>query len=94
VKVVVSEQAKADLLEIRQYIGRDNLVAAKNEIARIKAAISLLATDKADGRNVFLPNGDSVRIWLVSSYRLYYRRTVTELQVLRVYHQARRPLER
>ena len=93
-KIVVSKQAKADLLEIRQYIARDNQVAAKSEIVRIKAAIELLATDKADGRTVFLANGETARIWLVSSYRLYYRRIANELHVLRVYHQARKPIER
>lgn len=86
-------QAKADLIEIRQYIARDNSAAAKREIARIKAAIHLLATATVDGRKVLLQNGNIVHVWLISSYRLYYWRSAKELNVLRVYHHARRPIE-
>lgn len=93
-KVVVSKQAKTDLLEIRRFIARADRAAAKREIAQIRLAIGVLATDNADGRNVVLSTGDSARIWLVSSYRIYYRRQNGELQILRIYHQARRPIER
>lgn len=86
-------RAKADLIEIRQYIARDNRLAAKREITRIKEAINLLATATVDGRKVSLQNGNIVHVWLISSYRLYYWRAAKELHVLRVYHQARRPIE-
>lgn len=89
-KIVISEEAKADLIDIRNYIAQDDRDAAKREVARIKAAIALLATNKADGRRLQLSTGQSVRIWLVSSYRLYYRRTDTELHILHVHHHARR----
>jgi plasmid stabilization system protein ParE len=93
VKIVISAEAKADLFEIRQYIARDNPVAAKREILRIKQAIQLLATGTVEGRRVILRSGLEVNLWLVSSYRLYYRRIDKQLQVLHVYHQARRPIE-
>jgi len=31
--------------------------------------------------------------WPVPPYRLYYRKTETALEVIRIYHQSRRPLE-
>jgi hypothetical protein len=37
-------------------------------------------------------SGELVRSWPVSRLRVYYQRTADTLIVLRVYHQARRPL--
>lgn len=92
-KVVISLLAKADMYEIRRYIARDNPVAAKRELLRIKEAVQLLASGNVDGRKVCLEDGSIVHVWLVSSYRLYYRRVPGALQVIRVYHHARRPIE-
>jgi len=94
VSTVVSPQAQEDLREVHRYIARDNPAAARREIARIKEAIKTLADGGVDGREVFLESGERVRLWLVSSYRVYYRRLGKVLQVIRVYHQARRPIER
>jgi toxin ParE1/3/4 len=94
VSIVVSPQAQEDLREVRRYIARDNPAAARREIARIKEAIKTLADGGVDGREVCLESGERVRLWLVSSYRLYYRRLGKVLQVIRVYHQARHPIER
>lgn len=93
-RIVLSPQAQADLREVRAYIARDNPAAAKREVARIKEAIKVLAGGRIDGREVVLESGERVRLWLVSSYRLYYRRLDDVLQILRVYHHARRPIER
>lgn len=92
--VVFSPQARADLIEIRKYIARENVAAAKREVAKIRESIKLLAAGGVEGREVVLKSGEQVRLWLVSSYRLYYRRKGKELQILRVYHQARKPIER
>jgi plasmid stabilization system protein ParE len=94
VSIVVSPQAQADLREVRRYIARDNPAAARREIARIKAAIKMLAGGGVDGREVCLESGERVHLWLVSSYRLYYRRLGKVFQVIRVYHHARSPIER
>lgn len=93
-RIVLSPQAQEDLREARAYIARDNPAAAKREVARIKDAIKVLAGGRIDGREVVLESGERVRLWLVSSYRLYYRRLDNVLQILRVYHHARRPIER
>ncbi|MCC6554327.1 MAG: type II toxin-antitoxin system RelE/ParE family toxin [Polyangiaceae bacterium] len=53
-RILVSPQARADLLEIRRYIAQDNPAAAKREIARIKEAIKMLAGGGVDGREVAL----------------------------------------
>jgi plasmid stabilization system protein ParE len=92
--IVISLQARADLREIHGYIARENAAAADRELARIAEALSLLSAGSVDGREVVLRDGRRVRVWLVASYRLYYRRTGKRLQVVRVYHQARRPMER
>jgi len=94
VSIVLSPQAKADLHEVRTYIARDNPAAARREIGRIKEALKMLAGGGVEGREVVLENGARVHVWLVSSYRIYYRRAGKVLQVVRVYHQARRPIER
>jgi hypothetical protein len=46
------------------------------------------------GREVLLRDGRWVKTWPVPPYRIYYRVSGQELQVIRVYHQARRPIER
>jgi len=94
VRVVLSAEAKADLIEIRHYISQDDRIAAAREIARIKAAIKILATGKADGPSFYLKNGEVVRKWLVLPYRIYYRSTGAGLIILHVRHHARRPIER
>lgn len=92
-KIVLSPQAQADLREVRSYIARENPTAARREIARIKAAVRLIASGRIEGREVILEGGQRLHVWLISSYRVYYRRMDAVLQVVRVYHQARRSIE-
>lgn len=93
-KVILSTVACTELRHAHEHIARDNPVAALEEMKRILEAVQRLADTKADGREVVLRDGRSVRIWLVSSYKIYYRRTARALHIAHIFHQARRPIER
>jgi plasmid stabilization system protein ParE len=92
--VALSAAACKDLRQAHNHIARDNPIAAAREVTGILASLQDLADTKVDGREVILDDGRRVRVWFVSSYRVYYRRTATKLQVVRIYHQARSPIER
>jgi toxin ParE1/3/4 len=92
--VVFSPDARQDVFDLYGYIFVDEPAAADRVMDRISAALALLDEQKVEGREAVLRSGKRVRLWLVSPYRLYYRRQGKVLQVVRVYHEARRPIER
>ena len=92
--IVVAPQAGKDLREAYEYILKDNLIAADRVLAHIVEVIGMLASEAVTGRDVLLRDGRRVKTWPVPPYRIYYRVSGQELQVIRVYHQARRPIER
>jgi len=92
--IVVAPQAGKDLREVYEYIFKDNPIAADRVLAHIVEVIGMLALEAVTGREVLLRDGRWVNTWPVPSYRIYYRVSGQELQVIRVYHQARRPIER
>lgn len=54
--------------------------------------IDELAAGGLDGPEQELLSGQRVRSWPVPPVRVYYRRTGDLLEVVRIYHQARRPI--
>jgi addiction module RelE/StbE family toxin len=92
--IVVAPQAGKDLQEAYEYIRKDNPIAADRVLAHIVEMIGMLASEAVIGRDVLLRDGRWVKTWPVPPYRIYYRVREQELQVIRVYHQARRPIER
>ena len=92
--IVVAPQASKDLREAYEYILKDNPIAADRVLAHIVEVIGMLASEAVTGREVLLRDGRRVNTWPVPPYRIYYRVSGQELQVIRVYHQARRPIER
>jgi toxin ParE1/3/4 len=92
--IVVSPQAGKDLREAYEYILKDNPIAADRVLAHIVEMIGMLASEAVIGRDVLLQDGRWVKTWPVPPYRIYYRVSGQELQVIRVYHQARRTIER
>jgi toxin ParE1/3/4 len=92
--IVVAPQACEDLREAYEYILKDNPIAADRVLAHIVAVIGMLASEVVTGMDVLLRDGRRVKTWPVPPYRIYYRVNGQELQVIRVYHQARRPIER
>jgi plasmid stabilization system protein ParE len=94
VRIVAAPQARADLGDAYESIARDNRDAADRLLARLVEVIGLLATGAFTGREVVLRDGRRVRAWPVPPYRIYYRQQGDLFEVVRVYHQARRPIER
>lgn len=93
-RIVLSPAAADDLCEAYGYIAADNVEAAETVVARIVEVIGLLAASAFEGREVVLRDGRRVRTWPVPPYRIYYREREEVFEVLRIYHQARRPIER
>lgn len=92
--IVVSPLAQHDLRQAYNQIARDNPTAADGVLGRIVDVIGTLASGGVEGREVRLRDGRRVYTWPVPPYRIYYRRSADVFEVVRVYHQARRPIER
>lgn len=93
-RVVVAPAAARDLQQAYDFIARDSIAAADQLLIRMTQTYGLLASNPLIGREATLKDGRVVRSWAVPPYRVYYRVKNDELHVLRVYHQARRPIER
>ena len=91
--VVVSPQARDDNDETYRHLAADNAEAADHFLARVAEIIGLLAAGGIEGRFVRLGDGRTVQTWPIPPYRLYYRKSSDTFQVVRLYHQARRPIE-
>jgi plasmid stabilization system protein ParE len=91
--LVILAQAQRDLTEIYEFIARDSRPAARETLERITGIIRQLADGELKGPEIALRTGRRVRRWSVPPYWIYYRRTEQRTVVLRVYHQARWPLE-
>ncbi|MBI2896347.1 MAG: type II toxin-antitoxin system RelE/ParE family toxin [Deltaproteobacteria bacterium] len=92
--IVLSRRARDDLRQAHSFIAKDDPEAADRVVAGIVEVIGRLAAGHFEGREVVLRDGRIVRVWLASPYRIYYRWQGDVLQVVRVYHSARRPIER
>lgn len=93
-RVVVAPQAAEDLSELYGYIAKDNAEAADVVLAKVVEIVGLLASGAFEGREVTLRDGRRVHTWPVPPYRICYRKKTDVFEVVRVYHQARRPIER
>ncbi|MBI3621172.1 MAG: type II toxin-antitoxin system RelE/ParE family toxin [Nitrospirae bacterium] len=92
--ILVAPAAREDLAQAYRYIARENVAAADRVFGRIIEVIGLLASGRIEGRPVSLRDGRSVMTWPVPPYRIYYRKRTDAFEIIRVYHQARRPIER
>jgi toxin ParE1/3/4 len=93
VKIVIAPLAAQDLQEAYDFIAKDSAHASDEVLIRITEVLGLLASGRVRGREVKLKGGRKVRAWSLPPYRIYYRIKEHELQVVRIYHQARRPIE-
>jgi plasmid stabilization system protein ParE len=93
-KVTYTEEAVADIVQAVTYLNERNPTAAVNLDAEIAQCIERLAGQEFDGPVSRLRSGAVVRSWAVAPFRIYYQRHPGELLVVRVYHQARRPITR
>ena len=88
-RLVLTERARADLLEAWLYIAEDNLAAADKVLDKLEQEATLLLLQPLMGRA--RPElGSAVRSWPSSTpYLLFYEVDDMELTVLRVLHHAR-----
>ncbi len=91
-KVTYTEEAVADIVEAVSYLNRRNPTAAAKLDAEIARCIDRLADREFDGPISRLRSGAVVRSWGVPPFRIYCQRHLDELLIVRVYHQARRPI--
>lgn len=92
--IVYTDEALADLLDALKYVRERNPVAARTLDADISTCIDRLARGEFDGPQSVLHSGSVVRSWAVQRFRIYYQRHADEFLVVRIYHQARRPIAR
>ena len=89
-----TRRALAELAEIQEFIAEDNPRAAVAELDRIDRVVLQIAAGELNGPEVTFRGGQRAQRWSVPPYRIYYRRTQDRTVILRVYHGARRPIER
>lgn len=83
-KVLWSSLALKDLLEIKEYIQRDNPKAGRLEAKKILKSVERLARFPLSGPQVIkIP---SVRQVVSGNYHIYYRLHKSQVEILRVYH--------
>ena len=93
-KVSYTEEAIADIVDAITYLNARSPTAAADLDRQISECIERLADGAFDGPVSRLRSGAVVRSWAVGPFRIYYQRHTDELLIVRVYHQARRPITR
>ena len=89
-KIAWSPEAIEDLVSLRAYIAEDNPAAARRTVQHIVESIEQLLPDNPRiGRAGRVP-GTRELVILRSPYIVPYRLQRTTIQILRVYHAARR----
>lgn len=76
------------------YLAERSPAAAARLDEDIQRCIGRLAAQEFDGPVSRLKSGAQVRSWPVPPFRVYYQRLTGEVLIVRVYHQARRPITR
>lgn len=87
--LVIQPEAEADVIEIGDYIARDNRVAAQQLIERIQQKCALITHYPELGQERS-DISDGLRHFPVGQYVILYRVRATTLEVIRVLHMARR----
>jgi len=93
-KVTYTEEAIADIVDAITFLNERSPTAAADLDANILRCVERLAGGEFDGPLSRLRSGALVRSWAVPPFRIYYQRHPDELLIVRVYHQARRPITR
>lgn len=79
-----SPEARLDLMEIWEYIARDNVDAADRVEQQIQEAVSLLARHPELGHLRPDLTSKPVRFWAVYSYLVVYDPNTRPLEVVRI----------
>ena len=79
-----SPEARLDLLEIWEFIARDNLDAADRVEQEIEQAVSMLARDPKLGHLRPDLTSKPVRFWPIYSYLIIYDPATQPLEIVRI----------
>ena len=93
-KVVFAPEAEQDLLAAVEFLRSRNAAVAAQLCGNITDVVRRLAEGDFEGPQRRLRSGAFVRSWPVPPYRIYYQRDEDALRIIRIYHQARRPITR
>lgn len=93
-RVVYTEEAIADVVDAIAYLNERSPRAAAGLDQAISQCVAQLADGSLDGPVSRLRSGAQVQSWPIPPFRLYYQRNPGELLIVRMYHQARRPIAR
>jgi plasmid stabilization system protein ParE len=85
----ISRPARQDLIDIRNFIAKDNRAAARKVLTRIRAACRMLAKRPQVGHLRTDLASEPLRFWPVYSYLIIYRPGSRPIEVVRVLHGAR-----
>jgi len=88
-KIRITPRAERDLLDIRDYIAQHNPRAAERVRAHIERAIDLLAQFPGMSRPSSKA-GIAVSVVPRFGYKVYFRVSADELEIVRIRHGARR----
>lgn len=89
-RVVWTQPARDDLRKIRDYIARDSAHYARLVTERLVSAVDRLRLHPLSGRVVPELVRATLREVIEGTYRIVYRVTPDEVQILTVVHTARR----
>lgn len=89
IRIVWTHQAIQDVQAIRAYIGRDSARYAALVTEQIVEAINRLTNFPTSGRIVPELQDETLREVILGNFRIVYRVTRDEVQVLTVFHAAR-----
>jgi plasmid stabilization system protein ParE len=90
----IAPKAAADLRATLEHISDNETRLLQRSSPNVFTVIDRLAAGEFEGHQQRLTTGEVVRSWPVPPLRIYYQRRSDVLLVLRIYHQARRPITR
>ncbi|MDZ4695936.1 MAG: type II toxin-antitoxin system RelE/ParE family toxin [Deltaproteobacteria bacterium] len=93
-RVVFAAEAEIDLDAAVEYLALRNPVAAFQLLDDIRSLVARLSAGDFEGPMMKLTSGEMIRSWPLPPLRIYYRRSSDVLEIVRIYHQARRPIAR
>lgn len=93
--IIWSDIAKNQLKEIYKYIKKDSEQSAKEVKSKILTSTKVLETGKEIYKaDVFKTNNNGTyRAYVIFSYRIVYKINKTTIDILRVRHTSREPLD-
>lgn len=80
-----TSEARDNLRQIGRYIARDNPVAARQFVHRLRQRVRNGAAMPWSGRKVPELDRDDVREWIEGNYRIVYRLSGSTLAILSVF---------